>query len=179
MNQTRHNLLKLTKVIQLARSLDTLIDDMPSQIALAGTAFTKDAFQDARLHGALDPALFDIAIQGLSGATDAANDVLIVPVETTSRMYKAKVASIPFVKPSRRDHGSKEWIPGVDIFKKRLVVLPFTFVKRGASVREYHVCIVDMRDGSLHILSPVQDRHMHKAMVEVSHELLSQSINWN
>lgn len=141
---------------------------MPKDVSMLDHSFTQADALGARRHGTLTPDLFKIAIHALRRSPSCVeNKLYIASVETTGKMYNAPFTGKELLRPPR-GHGSEEWFPDVDIFRQRLVVLPFSFVKKNSHYREFHVCVVNMEDGTISVLSPVHEQRMHSKMVEVS-----------
>lgn len=152
----------------MARSLDTLIGQMPNTMSILDNACAKEDVTKARHHDHLHPDLFKIAIHAIRRMDTCANNkIYIATVETTGRMYAAPFSGRSSLKPPT-NHGSEEWIPDVNIFEQKLLVLPFSFIKPNGRFREFHVGIVDMQVGTIYVLSPKHEQHMHGIMVEVS-----------
>lgn len=140
---------------------------MPKTVALDEVSFSKQVVQDARGHGTLDPALFAIAVDALNTAESCReHEMYIVPVKITSRMSKAKVTDVTSLTPPK-NHGSKAWIPEVDIFQKKQIVLPFSFITPGKKRREFHIVVINMGDGTITVLSPIHEQNMHHRLVDV------------
>lgn len=135
------------------------------------TSLTKEAFQDARRHRALDKNLFILAVSVLKDSEACKRgDLFIASVQCTSSMYKAKFARVTtLVPPDNLGGSSRSWFADVDIFQQKRVVLPFDFMKPGTPpVREHHIVVIDMQSGTFDILSPRYLQNMHVTLVEVS-----------
>lgn len=141
---------------------------MPEEVTVLDNSFSQVIARSARRHGLLHPDLFRIAIHSLrSSPSCAENKLYIAPVETTGKMYKAPLTNHSFLKPPY-SHGSQQWFPDVDIFQQNTLVLPFSFIKPNGSYREFHVGVVDMQVGTIHMLSPRYEQRMHSIMIQVS-----------